>query len=331
MGKKIQYSPGQIMNEKTGVILLEELEKQGTSRYGSFKCSCGEEFKARFHRVANEDKVCPKCSNKKREERQQEKYSTGDIINEQTGTIFLERTYKNSHGEWFAWFVCGGCGRKYETRISHAKSGCYCKKCRETKIKQSKTKYVPGDIVKSNNDLYFLFLEEVEPQRSISRTSRCGIFVRVDKDGNKIGEEFYSQLGHVISGNCAGDHNSNGEVYFENALKELSIDYNREYIFKDLLSDKGAYLRFDFEIPYKDKKLLIELDGDQHEKPVEVFGGVEAFERRKKHDELKNKYVFEHANLYLKRISQKEYKNINKEYVKNILNEMIKEIEGKVV
>ena len=76
---------------------------------------------------------------------------------------------------------------------------------------------------------------------------------------------------------------------------------------------------------------MIELDGDQHEKPVEVFGGVEAFERRKKHDELKNKYVFEHANLYLKRISQKEYKNINKEYVKNILNEMIKEIEGKVV
>lgn len=52
-------------------------------------------------------------------------------------------------------------------------------------------------------------------------------------------------------------------------------------------------LRYDFAVMDEDGKVvvLIECQGEQHYKPVEEFGGEDAFEVQKKNDELKRKYA----------------------------------------
>lgn len=69
-------------------------------------------------------------------------------------------------------------------------------------------------------------------------------------------------------------------------------------------------MRFDFAIIDDEKNLikLIEYDGEQHFKPIEQFGGQEAFEELKQRDKIKNNYCREH-NINLLRIS-KDYRNL---------------------
>ena len=75
----------------------------------------------------------------------------------------------------------------------------------------------------------------------------------------------------------------------ESLLKKAGIAYKKEVSFSDL-KDKD-FLRFDFGI-YKNQKLigLIEVDGEQHFQPVELFGGKEEFKRVRKTDRAKNRY-----------------------------------------
>lgn len=132
-------------------------------------------------------------------------------------------------------------------------------------------------------------------------------------------------MGHIISGSCNGnDGMSSGERAFANVLDILGITYTREYIFDDLLSKKGYPLRFDFMIPFeKNKKLLVELDGEQHYHPMDYYNGEEGYQTLHSHDIAKNTYVLQHEELVLVRIPYYDYKKIDTEYVKNILTKYI--------
>jgi hypothetical protein len=57
--------------------------------------------------------------------------------------------------------------------------------------------------------------------------------------------------------------------------------------------------------------LLIEYQGEQHERPVDYFGGKEQFKKQKKYDELKKKYA-ENNNIDLLIIWYYDYNNIEK-------------------
>lgn len=83
------------------------------------------------------------------------------------------------------------------------------------------------------------------------------------------------------------------EDKIEHLLKVSHVEYQREINFPDL-KDKEL-LRFDFGI-YKSKKLIgiIEVDGEQHFQPVDLFGGKDEFKRVRKTDRLKNRYCLLH-------------------------------------
>jgi len=49
-----------------------------------------------------------------------------------------------------------------------------------------------------------------------------------------------------------------------------------------------TYLRFDFHLP--DHNKMIEFNGAQHYRPVDVFGGEDAFNKRVINDNIKKKY-----------------------------------------
>lgn len=92
------------------------------------------------------------------------------------------------------------------------------------------------------------------------------------------------------------------------------IDYFYEYRFPD--RKNKSLLWFDFWIPKYN--LIIEFQGEQHYKPVELFGGKEGFEYRKKLDKIKVEYCLK-TNKKLLTISYLDFRKI-----KNILLENIK-------
>ena len=69
-------------------------------------------------------------------------------------------------------------------------------------------------------------------------------------------------------------------------LEENGISFEAE---KKFIGCKNVEpLRFDFYLP--DHNVLIEYQGIQHYKPVEFFGGEQAFEKLKKRDKIKREW-----------------------------------------
>ena len=96
-------------------------------------------------------------------------------------------------------------------------------------------------------------------------------------------------------------------------LKQEQLSFVREKTFSDL---KRGLFRFDFYIPnFKGRPILIEVDGEQHFKPVY---GRQAFLKGQEHDRRKNSYCLAN-NIPLYRIPYWEIKNI--EDIDDILKE----------
>lgn len=62
-----------------------------------------------------------------------------------------------------------------------------------------------------------------------------------------------------------------------------------------------------------------QIHDNQHFEPVDVFGGVDAFNLTKKHDQIKNEYAT-HNNIHLIRISYMDYESINAILTEKLLN-----------
>lgn len=98
-------------------------------------------------------------------------------------------------------------------------------------------------------------------------------------------------------------------------LKENNISflYDTPY-FENLKSINGGVCRYDFIIFNENNQpiRLIEIDGEQHFKPIKFFNGEEGFQQQKANDDIKNSFAKEN-NLPLVRIPYTEKDNINLE------------------
>jgi len=108
-------------------------------------------------------------------------------------------------------------------------------------------------------------------------------------------------------GNCPICKSSNGEQLVRQYLIDEQIEYKREYA----VNIGKTYYRYDFYLPIL--KILIEFDGLQHFKPVELMGGVTELKRIQHRDKLKDNWAKEN-NIPLIRISYKDIKHI-REYL----------------
>ena len=122
--------------------------------------------------------------------------------------------------------------------------------------------------------------------------------------------------GSVKSCGCIGK--SAGEAIIEVILKEMSIDFQQQYTFKDCISNKNYPLYFDFAI-FKNNKLhcLIEFQGQQHYKEIASFS--ETLADRIERDEIKRKYC-KNNNIPLIEIPYTDLSKINIEYIKERCN-----------
>jgi len=111
---------------------------------------------------------------------------------------------------------------------------------------------------------------------------------------------------------------TNGNIIFENELIIHNIEYIMEKTFPDC-RDK-AVLRFDFYLPNTNE--IFEIDGLQHEKPIEYFGGEKQFIDTVKKDNIKNKYCQDN-NIKITRIPYRTNKVIE---FKELVNQAIQNI-----
>ena len=83
---------------------------------------------------------------------------------------------------------------------------------------------------------------------------------------------------------------SGGEEAIADYLTRMRVPFDREYA----VSIGGHSRRFDFRLEVNGRAALIEFDGEQHFRPVDRFGGQEAFRERRKADRDKTKWAKQH-------------------------------------
>ena len=110
---------------------------------------------------------------------------------------------------------------------------------------------------------------------------------------------------HKKGSGCPICNESKGERNIRFILDNKNIKYKYQKKFKDC--KYKSILSFDFYLP--EYNLCIEFDGEQHETPINIFGGIEGLKIRQKRDQIKNEYC-QNNNIRLIRIKHDD--NIDK-------------------
>ncbi len=128
------------------------------------------------------------------------------------------------------------------------------------------------------------------------------------------GEEFKTSLNSIISSGrsmkCRNCTSSKGEQKINKYLTDNNIEFISQKTFKYLIGVGNGNLSYDFYLPQYN--LLIEYQGEQHEKFIKGFHkSEEDFIIQKEHDRRKKKYTKDN-NIELLEIWYYDYENIEK-------------------
>ena len=170
-------------------------------------------------------------------------------------------------------------------------------------------------LIKDLTGLKFGMLTVLE--RADNKTYSSGINRVAWKCKCDCGNEKIVLSSLLISGETksCGCMASSGEynliIYFLNN----NVNYEYQKRFEDCRGIGNKPLSYDFYLP--NHNMLIECQGEQHERPIEYFGGEEQFAIQQEHDKRKREYAKDNGYRLLE-ISYKDYNNID-----NILTKAI--------
>lgn len=104
------------------------------------------------------------------------------------------------------------------------------------------------------------------------------------------GHVYKVKYNHWVTGSrCPKCRESKGENTINEVLKNFNINFIREYRFDDCRDIHT--LPFDFYLP--EYNTCIEFDGEQHFSSCDFYGGNQAYEIRKSHDNIKTQYCLD--------------------------------------
>ena len=179
-----------------------------------------------------------------------------------------------------------------------------CPKCSDVKNGINKRKYT-SDFKK---EIYDLVGDEYELLNSYKTAIE-----KVELLHTVCGNIYYVEPNAFLNGNrcnhCSRISNSSkGEKRIKEILDNNNIKYIEQYKFDDC---KNKFkLPFDFAIiKYKKVSSLIEFDGRQHFEPIDMWGGLDNYNKIKINDDIKNRYCLDN-NIELIRIPHWDYENI---------------------
>ena len=187
---------------------------------------------------------------------------------------------------------CKLCNRVWDACPSDILAGKGCKVCKDKKNadlrRKTKEQYI-GDLNLVNPNIV---IDDEYINTDTAVYHKCKI----------CNHRWRIKPNHTLSGHsCPICNQSRGEREISLWLDKNNFDYIQQYKFQDC-RDKLP-LPFDFYIPLYN--MCIEYDGEQHFKPKDWFGGIDALKILQYHDNIKTNYCANN-NIQLLRISYKQ-------------------------
>ena len=296
-----------------GIECLEE-EYENNYTKMEFRCKCGNVYEARWSDIKrNSQWQCSKCTTEI--QKLKRKLNLEDIKKEciEHGIMCLEEEYINNATKMK--FKCK-CGNVYEVKWNHVKSQSkwQCDKCSGWK---DNTKLNLNSIKQECLEHETECLEEEYKNSYTKMKFKC-------KCGNMY-ETTWSNIKRNNQWQCSkcSKAMSRGEVLAQEYLDNKNILYTTQ----DSLgctNPKTTYpLPFDFVIRNNNETIIIEIDGEQHYRSVEYFGGEKGFESTQYRDDIKNEFCKNNGyKLYRIRWQQGVYKKAELvQQLENIMKE----------
>ncbi|WP_050780587.1 zinc-ribbon domain-containing protein [Bacillus pseudomycoides] len=245
---------------------------------------CGFEWTPTPSNFLRGAKRCPKCC--------------GNML--KTHEQFVEEVYELTGEEYSVLGEYTGCKEAVLVRHNECGSEYYkspvnifrrkCKVCSDISQKKTNEQFV-AEVFELVGDGYVV-LEEYN-----------GIYEKINMKHNVCGHVWKASPHKFVNGGrrCPRCNSSKGEVSIAKYLEANNYKYKHQDKFDDCRNERP--LSFDYKVFSLNGSLqcLIEFDGIQHFKPLEVFGGKEGFEYRKLCDQIKNDYCIKN-NIPLLRI-----------------------------
>lgn len=243
---------------------------------------------------------CPRCSGLEKLNNEEIDRRIKELTN---GEYIRLGEYTRTHAKMLV--EHNVCNNKYMVTWGNFRNGKRCPKC--LRAEKLDNKKIDERIFELVRDEYIRLGEYVgSGVKMLIKHTLCETKYEVAWDNFKQGKR------------CPRCKESKGEKSIADILNSLNIKHTSQKRFEECKYKKT--LPFDFYINNKKSKLLIEFDGIQHFKPIEVFGGKEALKDTQLRDKIKNNYAKEN-NIPLLRIPYTEQNNIEK-----ILTEKLKEL-----
>lgn len=248
------------------------------------RCDCGNSVEVSYADLKNNRvKTCGNCNT-----------YVNSIIN---NWLVLEQTQKMLYNSYIYKVKCMTCGNIEEKTLSALNNlkGAYCEKCHEENLIGQK--FGNLTVIEKNKN----------QKRSWICKCECGKIIPVLNYNLKNGN----------TSSCGCQKQSKGETNIEDFLQKHKIVYEKQKTFESCrFPSTNALAKFDFYLP--DYNLLIEYDGEQHFKEIEIFS--DSLNDIKIRDNFKNKWCQQHQ-IPIIRIPYYEIRQIENILTKHLLNQ----------
>lgn len=178
---------------------------------------------------------------------------------------------------------------EFKSTPQHLLQGKGCKYCKSEKLSKyhlmTHEEFVDR-VNKLNADIAVVGRYISAQQKVLVKCKKCNTEFNVIPNNVKTRNHIYCPSCHQK------ESISVGEKLIKNYLSDHDIYFIHEYKYDGLLGVNGGQLSYDFYLPFYN--ILIEFQGEQHERPVEYFGGDEKFHIQQEHDKRKREYAAAH-------------------------------------
>ena len=273
------------INNKTKVKLLHK--------------KCNNIYEVRPDRFIQGDR-CPYCSKVKNYTTEEYKEKVKLMTNEEYE--FIDE-YKNNNTK--SKYRHNKCNKECITLPSNVNNCTRCPYCSHSNKKKT--------IEELKEEIY----NQVKDEYTLISTNYINNKSKLIFKHNVCNKEFSSNADNFLNRKrrCPHCKRSKGEEKIAKWLDDNNIEYETQYKIPDCKYKR--VLPFDFKLNINGKMILIEYDGEQHEKGYFIYN-EENFNLQKKRDQIKDDYC-KTNNIELYRISYKDFDNIES-ILNNIIN-----------
>jgi hypothetical protein len=279
--RKLTYEEVKEYIETKGDFLISKTYERNSVKL-NIKCGrCGKDFYKHFNIYKHKNSRCVSCDEKSRpiQKRKYTQKEVTEIVKRNGDTLISD--YVNSATKLR--IICCRCIQIYEMRFDGIKKGNRCKSCGDKESHMHRR--TPYDeikkIVGQNGD------KLISEEYINSKTKLKILCYKCDRIYHRNIDKI--KMNYRCSQRCSTGTMSRGEFSIYEYLEKNNIKFEFQIAFDDC-KHKNT-LSFDFYVAFKDGSFgLIEYQGQQHYKPIELFGGEDKFKIQVLHDNIKSNY-----------------------------------------